>query len=169
MKLRINNEITSKLVRLIDADGVNQGVTEREIALNLAIECGYDLVEIVPDASPPVCKIASYSKLLYEEKLRKKAVIKTSKLGSNTVKNLKIRPNIGDHDLFVKISQTQEFIKRGNLVRISVILKGREISRPEVAFNMAKRVLISLASIEIVSEPKLNGKEVTFTLKKQSN
>jgi translation initiation factor IF-3 len=169
MKLRINNEITSKLVRLIDANGVNQGVTERGIALNLAVESGYDLVEIVPDANPPVCKIASYSKILYEEKLRKKAGIKSSKLGSSTVKNLKIRPNIGDHDLFVKINQTQEFIKRGNLVRISVILKGREISRPEVAFTMAQRVLISLDSIEIVSAPKLNGKEVTFTLKKQSN
>lgn len=168
MKLRINLEISSKLVRLIDEQGINQGVTDREIALKLANERGYDLVEIVPNAEPPVCKITSYSKLLYEEKQSKKAAIKSSKVGSNTVKNLKIRPNIGEHDLIVKINQTQEFIKKGNLVRISIILKGREISRPEVAFSMAKRVLISLGSIELVSEPKLNGKEVTFTLKKNT-
>jgi len=168
MKLRINYEITSKLVRLIDEHGMNQGVTDREVALKLANERGYDLVEIVPDAVPPVCKITSYSKLLYEEKIRKKTVLKTSKVGSNTIKNLKIRPNIGEHDLIVKINQTGEFIKKGYLVRISIILKGREISRPEVAFSMAKRVLISLEGIELVSEPKLNGKEVTFTLKKQS-
>ena len=168
MKLRINYEITSKLVRLIDEHGINQGVTAREEALKLANDRGYDLVEIVPDAVPPVCKITSYSKLLYEEKIRKKTVLKTSKVGSNTIKNLKIRPNIGEHDLIVKINQTGEFIKKGNLVRISIILKGREISRPEVAFSMAKRVLTSLEGIELVSEPKLNGKEVTFTLKKQS-
>lgn len=169
MKLRINLEIPSKVVRLIDEDGENHGVVDKDIALKLAIERGYDLVEIVPNAEPPVCKITSYSKLLYEEKLRKKAVTKTSKAGSSSVKNLKIRPNIGEHDLIVKVNQTKEFIKKGNLVRITILLKGREISRPEIAFIMAKRVLISLEGIELVSEPKLIGKEVTFTLKKQSN
>lgn len=134
---RVNNKIRAKEVRLIDAEGTNHGVVSVKDALDLARTAGLDLVEVADKVQPPVCKIMDYGKYLYEQKKKQKDIAKSSK---HEDKEIRLTANIGDHDLTIKANKVKEFLAEGRKVNISVRLKGREKSRPELAKLVVDRL-----------------------------
>jgi len=131
--------IHSKEIRVIDEDKNQIGILPVSEALSLAKEKGLDLVEIAPQASPPVCRIMDYGKYLYE--LHKKAQEARKHQKQIQVKEIKFRPKISIHDYNFKVRHVQRFLEEGNKVKITVMLRGREKSKPELADKILKRVL----------------------------
>lgn len=121
---RINEEIRVKEVRLIDENGENRGVISIREALQLAVDAGLDLIEISPQAVPPVCKILDFGKYKYEMQKRKAEAKKNQKVIE--IKELKLRPMIDTHDYEVKIKQAKKFLGEGNKVKFTMRFKGRE-------------------------------------------
>lgn len=126
-------------VRIIDEDKKQLGVLSTKEALFLAKEKGLDLVEVAPQANPPVCRIMDYGKFLYE--LHKKAHEAKKHQKQIQVKEIKFRPKISIHDYNFKIRHVQRFLKEGNKVKITVMLRGREKAKPELAHQVLDRVL----------------------------
>jgi translation initiation factor IF-3 len=134
--------------RLIGADGVNLGIVTREAANELAEEEGLDLVAVAPDATPAVYRIANASKLKYEAEIKAREARRGSQKAS--VKELKYRPNIDEHDFVTKSNWVRKFIAQGHIVKITVMLRGREQDRPEIAekiFTRLENDLIDVAQI----------------------
>ena len=153
---KINDQITTSEVRLIDSDGTMVGIVGVREALSRAREQELDLVEISPTASPPVCKILSFAKFKYEEK--KKAVESRKKQRTFDIKEVKIRPSIGINDLMVKIRQIRNFIENGDQVKVNLIHKGREIIHKERNRGLFNKVIESVSDIaKPESEPKFVG------------
>ena len=125
----MNHQIDNRTVRLIDADGVNVGVVDREVALRKADEAGLDLVEISPNADPPVCKILDIGKYKYEEQKRKNEARKKQKVIE--VKEIKLRPNIDDHDYDTKMKAMKRFLEEGDKVKVTLRFRGREMAHME--------------------------------------
>ncbi|MFB0566401.1 MAG: translation initiation factor IF-3 [Candidatus Aminicenantaceae bacterium] len=142
---RINEMIKSKEVRVIDEDKNQVGVLPVAEALSLAKEKDMDLVEIAPQASPPVCRVMNYGKYLYE--LHKKAQEAKKHQKQIHVKEIKFRPKISIHDYNFKIRHVQRFLGEGNKVKITVMLRGREKSKPELAQQILDRVLEDVKEI----------------------
>ncbi|MBX4187869.1 MAG: translation initiation factor IF-3 [Candidatus Doudnabacteria bacterium] len=162
-KARINHFIKAPEVRVIDSDGKMLGVMKLSDALALANERQVDLVEISPNANPPVTKLLDYDKYRYQqEKTAQEARKKVKKI---TVKNLRLSVRIGDHDLGFKTKQAVEFLGEGNKVKIDIVMRGREQAHPELAFELAKKVQ-SLISLEYVVESRPNkmGNTVSMLL-----
>ncbi|MEA2006049.1 MAG: translation initiation factor IF-3 [Acidobacteriota bacterium] len=136
---RINEMIHATEVRIIDEDKKQLGVLSTKEALFLAKEKGLDLVEVAPQANPPVCRIMDYGKFLYE--LHKKAHEAKKHQKQIQVKEIKFRPKISIHDYNFKIRHVQRFLKEGNKVKITVMLRGREKAKPELAHQVLDRVL----------------------------
>lgn len=161
--MKVNKEIKSKEVRLIDQDGQNLGVMDINKALKFAEEAALDLGEINPNGNPPVCKLIDYGKVKYEESIKAK---KVKRLNIKDNKEIRIRPAIGDNDLMTKIVQIRKFIEKGSSVKVTIVLKGRETARPTAAFELAMRVRGFIPEADQSSEPKRNGKDVVITLTK---
>ncbi len=136
---RVNEMIRLKEVRVIDEDKNQVGILPLAEALSLAKDRGLDLVEIAPQAAPPVCRIMDYGKFLYE--LHKKAQEAKKHQKQIHVKEIKFRPKISIHDYTFKVRHVQRFLEDGNKVKITVMLRGREKSRPELADQILNRVL----------------------------
>ena len=136
---RINDQIKVKEVRLIDQNGQMIGVLDTMEALKMASDASLDLVEVSPGVSPPVCKIANFGKMKYE--LQKKASDAKKKQKVVEVKEIKMTLNIGKADYDVKVKHAIEFIKKGNKVKVSVRMKGREITHSELARRIMADVL----------------------------
>ncbi len=136
---RINEQIKAKEVRLIDQDGKMIGVVTTEEGLRMAIEVNLDLVEVSPNVSPPVCKIANFGKMKYE--LQKKASDSKKKQKVIEVKEIKMTINIGKSDYDFKIKHTIDFIKKGHKVKVSIRMKGREITHSDLARAMMQDIL----------------------------
>lgn len=156
---RINEEITAKQVRLIDEKGENQGIVSISQALEMADSAELDLIEISPQATPPVCKILDYGKYKYEMQKRKAEAKKNQKVVET--KELKLRPMIENHDYEVKLKQAKKFLADGNKVKFTMRYKGREMS----ANNLGKEILDRLVEdleglIKIDQAPKLEGKQM---------
>ena len=131
--------------RLIDADGVNQGVVSVDRARSLADEAGLDLVAVAPDATPAVYRIANASKLKYEADMKAREARRGS--AKTALKELKYRPNIDDHDFDTKTNWVKKFIAQGHPVKITVMLRGREQGRPEVADHIFDRLSAELSEV----------------------
>ncbi len=165
-EIRINENITAKQVRLIDANNENRGIVSIREALALAEEEDLDLIEISPQANPPVCKILDFGKFRYEQQKRKAEAKKNQKVVE--IKELKLRPMIDTHDYEVKVKQAKKFLEQGNKVKFTMRFKGRELS----ANDMGKQVLSKLVEdledcAKVDSEMKLEGRQMTMILSPQ--
>ncbi|MCL4456213.1 MAG: translation initiation factor IF-3 [Nitrospirae bacterium] len=146
-------------VRLIDDEGKQVGVTPIQEALRLARERGYDLVEVAPNAVPPVCRIMDYGKYKYQMS-KKHTARKTV-----DVKEVKIRPQITDHDLQLKIKNIRRFLDDGDKAKVTMFFRGREIIRPEIGMKLFEKVVESLAGkFQVEQPPKQEGKSITMVI-----
>jgi translation initiation factor IF-3 len=160
---RINQEITSLKVRLVDERGEMLGVVNRADALTRATEAGLDLVEIAANADPPVCKILDFGKYKYEEQKKKNEARKKQKVIE--VKEIKLRPGIDDHDYDVKMRSMHKFIDEGDKVKVTMRFRGRELAHQELGMDVLMRVrddLVEVAKIE--SHPRMEGRQMTMVL-----
>lgn len=139
-------------VRLILEDGTQYGVVSSEEALKIAIERGYDLVEISPDANPPVCKVMDHGKYKFEKIKREKEARKKQKQHQIDIKELKIRPKIDDHDYNVKIKHIKRFLEEGDKVKITIKYKGRERMYQEHGIRLIKKILEDVRDYCIVEK-----------------
>jgi translation initiation factor IF-3 len=146
--LRANERINAPQVRLIGADGTNYGVVAVQAARQMALDADLDLVEVSPDSTPPVCRIADLSKMRYEAQQKAKEARRGS--SRNILKELKYRPAIDSHDYQTKTNWARKFIEQGHPVKITVMLRGREQGRPEVADKIFERLATDLADIAVL-------------------
>src|SRR5207237_10498684 len=140
---RINDEIRSREVQLIDQTGHNHGPTEIQVALARAQEAGLDLVEIAPNSAPPVVKILDYGKYKYQA--QKKAAEARKKQKVVEVKEIKIRPMIDDHDYEVKMRAMQRFFEEGDKVKVTLRFRGREMAHQELGSQLLERVMRAMS------------------------
>jgi translation initiation factor IF-3 len=153
---RINEEIPAREVRLIDEEKNQIGIVPITQALDLAREKELDLVEISPEAVPPVCRILDYGKFLYA--LQKKAHEAQRHQRKILIKEIKFTPVIGEHDVEVKLKKIKEFLAEGNKVKVTIWLKGRQKRKPEMLETMVGRIMEILKEIsEIEAPPKREG------------
>ena len=146
---------------MIDARGENVGVTNTQEAIQKAIESGLDLVEISPNADPPVAKIMDYGKYKYEAQKKKSEARK--KQSVITVKEIKIRPGIEEHDYQVKMRAINKFIGEGDKVKVTLRFRGREMAHQELGAKILDRVQDDLDTVAKVEQfPKMEGRQVTM-------
>ena len=161
--LRINEEIRVREVRVTTAEGEQLGIMHVRDALQMAIEQNLDLVEVAPTARPPVCRIMDYGKFKYEQQKRDKEAKKKQKIV--TIKEVKLRPNIEDHDFDVKKKNALRFLEDGDKVKVTIMFRGRELSHPELGRVLLVRMAKELADIANVErDPKLEGKNMIMIL-----
>lgn len=159
---RINERITAREVRLVGDNG-EQGVMETSKALALAVAQGLDLVEIAPNATPPVCKITDYSKFKYEQKKKQKEI--KAKAQKVVIKEIRFGPNTDDHDFEFKLKHAINFLKEGSKVKAYVHFVGRTIVFKDRGTNLLKRFTDALAEYgKVEMEPKLEGKRMIVIL-----
>ena len=157
--MRINEEIRSREVRVITADGEQLGIMSGRAAQQLAVERHLDLVEIAPTAKPPVCKIMDYGKFRYEQQKREKEARKKQK--TFDIKEVKLRPGIEDHDFNVKYKNAVRFLEDGDKVKVTIMFRGRELSHPELGEVLLNKMAEQLKEIAVVERvPKLEGKNM---------
>ncbi|MGB9823604.1 MAG: translation initiation factor IF-3 [Candidatus Hydrothermia bacterium] len=160
---RVNEKIRAPEVRVIGPDGKHLGIMKLKDALRVAYEAGLDLVEVDPNANPPVCKILDYGKFKYEEQKKQK---EAKKKQQGEVREITMGPRISDHDLAVKLKKVKEFLEEGNKVRIKIMFKGRELSHPEWGEELYNKIVSKLEDVAVVEvAPKMEGKNLSFLLK----
>ncbi|MCB1506902.1 MAG: translation initiation factor IF-3 [Hyphomicrobiaceae bacterium] len=160
---RINDAIRVREVRLIDENGQNVGVVARIDAMERANAAGLDLVEISPDAEPPVCKIMDYGKFKFEQ--QKKAAEARKKQKVVEIKEIKMRPAIDDHDYDVKIRAIKRFFDEGDKVKVTLRFRGREMAHQELGMAVLQRVRAEVEGIaKVESEPRLEGRQMVMVL-----
>ena len=160
---RTNEQITASEVRVISSTGAQLGIISIREALNYAEDEGYDLVEVSPDAKPPVCKIIDYGKLKYKEQKSKKEAKKKQK--TIEVKEIKMRPGIDTHDYQVKVKALKKFISGGNKVKVSMRFRGREMEHQNLGLDLLKKLteeVSEYAKVEV--PPKSEGKQIMLIL-----
>jgi translation initiation factor IF-3 len=161
--LRINREIRAPQVRLIGKDGKQVGVVTIEQAQAQAQQDGLDLVEISPNAKPPVCKVIDYGKFRYQMTKKERESKKAQHQAK--LKEVKVKPNIDEHDLQVKIKRAREFIEKGNKVRVTCMFRGREMAHQELGQKVALRIAEELSDIaQTESPPKQMGRNFSLVL-----
>ncbi|MBK7993151.1 MAG: translation initiation factor IF-3 [Blastocatellia bacterium] len=154
--VRINQHIRVREVRVIDDDGAQLGIMSPQQALDIAKEKGLDLVEVAPQAQPPVCRIINYGKWQYEQK--KKAHAAKQKQTTVTVKEIKFRPATDDHDYEFKKNNAVRMLQDGDKVKASVRFRGREITHRELGQQLLERLEIDLSQYGIIEvRPKMEG------------
>ncbi|MFN0118635.1 MAG: translation initiation factor IF-3 [Elusimicrobiota bacterium] len=152
----MNQWIRAPQIRLVDAAGEMLGVKTIQEALKLAEDSGYDLIEIAPSAVPPVCRLGNYSKFLYEKEKKAKEARKNR--GGGQVKEVRMRPKIGEHDLVTKINQVVRFLKEHHKVRITIIFFGREMEHQEIVNKMLTRIEQDIQGVGVIEQqPQLYG------------
>ena len=160
---RTNEQITASEVRVISSTGAQLGIISIREALNHAEDEGFDLVEVSPDAKPPVCKIIDYGKLKYREQKSKKEAKKKQK--TIEVKEIKMRPGIDTHDYNVKVKALSKFIGGGNKVKVSMRFRGREMEHQNLGFDLLKKLTSEVeeyAKVEVA--PKFEGRQIMMIL-----
>lgn len=165
---RINERITSDEIRLIGADGENVGLITPAKALVMAEEAGLDLVEISPNANPPVCKIMDFGKYKYEQQKRESEARKKQKVIE--VKEVKFRPNTDTHDYDVKMRNVTKFLENGDKVKITLRFRGREMAHQDLGRNLLERVAEDTKEIGKVEHmPKMEGRQMIMIIGPASN
>jgi translation initiation factor IF-3 len=160
---RINEDIRVREVHLIDKDGANLGTTPIADALAKAAEAGLDLVEISPNAVPPICKLLDYGKYRFQEQKKQAEARKKQKVVE--VKEIKLRPMIDDHDYQVKMRSMERFFEEGDKVKVTLRFRGREMDHQDLGYKLLIRVKADMADISKVEfEPRSEGRQVTMIL-----
>ena len=155
----MNEEIEAKNVRLIDANGEQAGLVSIEDALEQSQIAGLDLVEISPDAEPPVCKIMDYGKKLFEVKKQK----------NTQVKEMKFRPGTDTGDYEIKLRNMTRFLENGDKAKVTLRFRGREMAHQELGMQMLKRIEVDLDEIGTVEQfPKMEGRQFTMVIAPRS-
>jgi len=160
---RLNDDITYEQIRLVSDSGEQLGILSPDEARKIAEERGMDLVEIAPNAEPPVCRLMDYGKYLYASAKKKQESKKKQK--QITVKEIKFRPgtDIGDYD--IKVRHLTKFLDAGNKVKVTLRFRGREMAHQELGMEMLKRVEEDLKEIGIVEQmPKMEGRQMVMVL-----
>ena len=162
-RININRNIRAKEVRVIDPEGNQIGIIPTYKAIAVANDFGLDLVEISPNANPPVCKIMDYGRYKYE--LTKKRQEAKKKQATFQLKEIKLRPKTGEHDLKTKISRIKKFIERKDKVKVTVIFRGREITLSQLGRDLLERVIKETEEISSVEQPpKFEGRTMIIVL-----
>jgi len=160
---RTNRQIRAPQVRVIDAEGEQAGIMTSQQALDLAQESGLDLVEISPNADPPVCRIMDYGKFRYEASKKKSEAKK--KQVRTTVKEVKFRPGTDVGDYAVKLRNLERFLEEGNKAKVTLRFRGREMAHRELGLEMLKRVEADLEEIAVVEQtPKMEGRQMVMVI-----
>ena len=158
---RVNEDIDSAQVRLVDADGEMIGVVPTEEALDRAADAGLDLVEVSPNADPPVCKILDFGKLKYENQKKKAEARKKQK--TIDVKEIKMRPGIEEHDYQVKMRSMRRFIDDGDKVKVTLRFRGREMAHQDLGAKVLDRVRDDMDELAKVEQfPQMEGRQMTM-------
>ena len=162
-RTRVNTAIRAPQLRVIDADGKQLGILPRQEALRLAEERELDLVEVAPNANPPVVKLLDFGKYQYEKAKREREARKARK--DIEVKEIRLRPKTGEHDLAFKIRQARSFLEDGAKVKVRVRFRGREITHPEVARAQMERIANDLSDISVIEQrPGFEGRTILMIL-----
>jgi len=160
-RVRINEQIKVSEVRLIGPDGQQIGVLPIREALAFAAEAHLDLVEVAPQAAPPVCRVMDYGKFKYQQS--KKQQEARRRQTTIQVKEIKVRPKIEEHDMAFKLRNTRRFLEDGDKVKISVIFRGREIAHTDRGFKLLAQMTEALADVGTVEQnPRLEGRNLSM-------
>ncbi|MEW6065786.1 MAG: translation initiation factor IF-3 [Bacillota bacterium] len=160
---RINEEIRAREVRVVDANNNQLGIMPVKEALRIAEERQLDLVEVAPQAKPPVCRIMDFGKFKYEQSKREKEAKKKQRIIQ--VKEVKLRPRIEDHDYTVKAKNAERFLKDGDKVKVTIMFRGREIVHTDLGKKLLDRLAQDLKDLCTVErQPKLEGKNMIMIL-----
>lgn len=159
----MNGEIRAREVRLVGTDGQQLGIMPLREALRIAQEQGLDLVEVAPQARPPVCRIMDFGKYKYEQSKREREARKKQR--TMDVKEVKLRPGIEEHDFQVKARNALRFLEDGDKVKVTIMFRGREISHPELGEKLCWRLADQVAELASVERPpKLEGRNMVMIL-----
>ncbi len=162
-ELRINGAIRVREVRLIDDEGNQKGIVPTTEAMDMAREAGMDLVEVAPQASPPVCKILDYGKFRFEQEKRIKESRKKQKLIK--IKEIRMQPKIEKHDLDFKSKHVKEFLDEGNKVKVTVRFRGRELAHTELGKKVLEELLLRIEGEYILEKPPaMEGRFMSLVL-----
>ena len=160
---RYNQFIQADKVRVIDGEGENLGVMYTRQAIEEAAEVGLDLVEVSPNADPPVCKFLDVGKYRYEAQKKANAARKSQK--TQEIKEIKMRPNIDDHDYETKMRNVHRFIEDGDKVKVTLRFRGRELSHQQLGMNLLRRVQEDVAEIaKVEAYPRMEGRQMLMVL-----
>jgi translation initiation factor IF-3 len=160
---RVNNRIKAEQVRLVDASGEMIGVVSIAEAISKARSYGLDLVEVSPNATPPVCKILDYGKFKYEA--QKKANEARKKQKVIHLKEIKLRPNIDPHDFGIKMKNVHKFLDAGDKVKVTLRFRGREMSHQQIGMDVMNKVKEEVAEkARVELEPKMEGRQAVMIL-----
>jgi translation initiation factor IF-3 len=160
---RTNERIRVPEVRLIDENGQQQGVISRDEALDYARQRDLDLVEVAPDARPPVCRVLDYSKYKYEQEQKQKAARKHQQ--NITVREIKFRPKIAEHDYDTKKGHVERFLKHRDKVKVTIMFRGREVTHPERGEMILNRLADELGDLAVIEQrPTQDGRNMTMML-----
>ncbi len=160
---RYNQLISVPKVRVIDENGENLGVMYTREAIDQAAEVGLDLVEVSPNADPPVCKFLDVGKFRYEA--QKKANLARKSQKTQEIKEIKMRPNIDDHDYDTKMRSVVKFIEEGDKVKLTLRFRGRELSHQQIGMNLLRKVQEDVAEIaKVEAFPRMEGRQMLMVL-----
>jgi translation initiation factor IF-3 len=160
---RVNRDIRAVQVQLIDGEGQNRGVVNLADAQRLAEESGLDLVEIVPNASPPVCKILDFGKYRFLEQKKSAEQRKRQKIVE--IKEIKLRPSIDDHDYEVKMRSVYRFFEEGDKVKVTLRFRGREMAHQDIGYRLLQRVRSETSTVaKVEAEPLMEGRQMVMVL-----
>ncbi len=159
----MNEDIGVPQVLLIDHEGEKRGVVKTEDALKIAVEVGLDLVEVSPNTQPPVCKILDYGKYKYQQQKKKAEAKKKQKVVE--IKEIKMRPNIDDHDYGVKLKAMKRFFEEGDKVKVTLRFRGREMAHQNRGSDLLRRVQDDFEEIAKVEQfPKMEGRQIIMVM-----
>ena len=162
-RTRINKTIFAREVRLIDPEGNQLGIVPLNEALEKAAGFGQDLVEISPNAKPPVCKIMDYGRYKYEQTKKQQEAKK--KQSTTQVKEIKVRPKTGEHDLQVKIGHIKRFLDKKDKVKVTVMFRGREITLSDLGRDVLERIYEQTEDMAVLEQPpKFEGRTMVMIL-----
>ena len=160
---RVNEQIRVREVRLIDDEGNQKGIVPTLEALKLAKDKDLDLVEVSPNANPPVCKILDYGKYRFEQEKKLRDAKKNQKVLK--LKEIRMQPKIGSGDLDTKAKHVQEFLNQGDKVKVTIRFRGRELAHTELGYDVLQEVLKRLTSAYVIEkQPAMDGKFMSMTL-----
>jgi translation initiation factor IF-3 len=160
---RVNRDIRAVQVQLIDGEGQNRGVVNLADAQRLAEDSGLDLVEIVPNASPPVCKILDFGKYRFLE--QKKSAEQRRRQKIVEIKEIKLRPGIDEHDYDVKMRSVFRFFEEGDKVKVTLRFRGRELAHQDIGYRLLQRVKSETAEVaKVEAEPLMEGRQMVMVL-----